>query len=312
MKFSRRSTAVSASLAVVVAVLLSAFVVGGARTAVTTPQHTSPQHTSTATAPRAVASGDPTPSATPSPSAAPYSAPTPAEVAALPEAKYNAVIPGLLASVLASVPAEATAVYSIAVDAPLYGADLTTPVGRFAAMNFLKQRSVIVPIRFAGDWALVLTPSRRSLPSHDRDAPAQTAAWMRRDLLTKVQDLSLHVVIAVAAQTVSIVDASGVVIHTFSAGVGARSTRTPTGVTGYIEARYLDPAQNQTVYPIGLTSMHSSDSDEPFGGDDGGLIGIHYEATHSGSVSHGCVRLSGPDITIFDRLPLGTPIVMVD
>jgi lipoprotein-anchoring transpeptidase ErfK/SrfK len=93
----------------------------------------------------------------------------------------------------------------------------------------------------------------------------------------------------------------------FPAGVGGDGTPTPTGVTGYLQARYLDPRQGQSVFRIQLTSLHAVAADEPYGGSDGGLIGLHLG---SGS-SHGCIRL-GPDaIAAVDALPLGTPIVLV-
>lgn len=296
MKFSRRTILLSASAIVVAAVIC------GAALAVINPGTKTP---SPSPSPSASASAQ-----RPSATADPYTAPTAAEVAALPETKYNAVTPGLLGYVHDGVPAAATAVYSIATDAPLYGADKKTPVARFAAKNFLAQNSVIVPVEFDGPWALVLTPSRQALPSKHPGAPAQSSGWLRRSLLTKVQDLRSHIVVSVKAQTVSIVDAAGKITKTFGAGVGANNTPTPTGVVGYMQARYLDPAQDQRVYPIGLTSLHSSAADEPFGGKDGGLIGIHYQPAHSGAISHGCVRLDGAAITALDQLPLGTPVVM--
>lgn len=246
---------------------------------------------------------------TPSASARAYSTPSATTVAALPEAKYNAVLPGLLSFRARTVPDSMDVVATLSADAALYGDDRSRPVARLAAKNFLGTQTVVVPVRAEGPWTLVLTPARRSLPSADPSAPAQSAAWMRTDLLHRTQRLTQHIVVDVSAQTVSIVDRSGRIEHEFQAGVGANGTPTPTGV-GYIEARYLDPAQDQTVYPIGLTSLHSSAADEPFGGSDGGLIGIHYQPDHSGAVSHGCVRLDGPAITALDGLPLGTPVVM--
>lgn len=251
-----------------------------------------------------------TPTVTPSPPR--YVAVSDTQLAALPEAKYNAVIDGLLPYKHATIPKAATAVYSIKVDSALFGSDRKTPIARLAAKNFLLQDTVIVPVQFDGPWALVLTPARQALPSQKPNAPAQTAGWIRRDVLTKQQDLGPHIEVSVSKQQVTIVTKAGVVQKTFSAGVGATGTPTPTGVIGYMQARYLDPAQGQKVYPIGLTSLHSSAADEPFGGQDGGLIGIHYEATRSGAISHGCVRVAGAAITALDQLPLGTMIVIVD
>jgi lipoprotein-anchoring transpeptidase ErfK/SrfK len=52
--------------------------------------------------------------------------------------------------------------------------------------------------------------------------------------------------------------------------------------------------------------------DEPYGGTDGGLIGLHYQDVASGAVSHGCIRLDADAIAAVDTLPLGTPITVVD
>ncbi len=93
----------------------------------------------------------------------------------------------------------------------------------------------------------------------------------------------------------------------FSIGVGTPSTPTPTGVTGYLQAQYLDSAQGQSVFPIVLTSLHSASADEPYSGTDGGLIGLHFFAESDGAVSHGCLRLSADAIAAVNQLPIGTP-----
>ncbi len=296
MKLSRRNAVIAAASVVIVVGVTAGVVV--------------------ATRPAETPAARPTPTATPSPSPSvelpvpAYVAPSPEEIAALPEAMYSAVIPDLMPYTADRVPDAANAVYRIAADAPLYGNDRTAPVARFAAKNFLAQDSVIVPVSFEGDWALVLTPSRQVLPSESPDAPAQTVAWLPAAALTKLQDLSSHIVVSVGSETVSIVNANGEATQTFDAGVGKDGTPTPIGAVGYMQARYLDPAQNQEVYPIGLTSLHSAAADEPFGGTDGGLIGLHYQSNRDGAVSAGCVRLSGEAIEALGALPLGTPVLM--
>ena len=255
----------------------------------------------------------PTHSSVPTVSAAPYVAPTAVEVAELPEAKYDAVIPDLIAYAVASAPEEAATAYTLAFDTAIYGADRNEPVARFDAINFLGDKSVIVPVAFTGDWALVLTPARRALPSAaPGNAPAQTAGWVRADRLTKSHSLTQRITVSVKDQTLTIVDATGAVTASFSVGVGTSSTPTPTGVTGYIQARYLDPAQGQRTYPIQLSSLHSATADEPYGGDDGGLIGVHYYFSSNGAVSHGCIRLPTDAITAVNQLPVGTLISITD
>ncbi|WP_240183645.1 L,D-transpeptidase [Leifsonia aquatica] len=117
--------------------------------------------------------------------------------------------------------------------------------------------------------------------------------------------------VSVSAQSLTITDATGRAEHTFAVGVGAPGTPTPVGVTGYLEAQYLDPDQGQRLHRIQLTSLHATAADEPYGGSDGGLIGIHYESEASGAVSHGCIRLGADAITAVDALALGTPIVII-
>ncbi len=233
------------------------------------------------------------------------------ELSALPEATYDAVIPGLLAA-----PAEPsfTSASTVLFDTAAYAADFTTPVARIPAENFLGEPTVVVPIETRGKWSLVLTPSRKLLPSKapaGTTAPAQTAAWLPTSLLKPVAALPSRIVVSVSKQTLTITDAAGGGPRTFAVGVGTPDTPTPTGVTGYLQARYLDPAQGQSEHRIQLTSLHATGSDEPYGGADGGLIGIHYQAQASGAVSHGCIRLSAEAVAAVDALPLGTPVRIV-
>ena len=201
----------------------------------------------------------PTPSTSATATADPYAAPSAAQVAILPEARYDAVIGGLLPYYEATIPKTADESYTIAADAPLYGDDRSKPIARLAAKNFLDDPTVVVPVKVSGDWAMVMTPARQSLPSATGGtAAAQSAAWIRRDLLEEHESLQQHVVISVGKQTVSIVGSDGRTVEDFPAGVGAGDTPTPTGVVGYIQARYLDPAQDQTVHPIQLTTLHSA------------------------------------------------------
>jgi lipoprotein-anchoring transpeptidase ErfK/SrfK len=251
----------------------------------------------------------PTRSDVPTVSAAPYAAPTAVQVAALPEAKYDAVIPGLIAYTAVSAPEGATTAYTLSSDTVIYGADHSEAVARFAATNFLGEKSVVVPVAFDGSWALVLTPARQALPSvAPGNAPAQTAGWVRAERLTKDHPLTHRINVSVKDQTLTIVDATGAKTASFSVGVGTPSTPTPTGVTGYVQARYLDPAQGQRTYPIQLSSLHSAAADEPYGGNDGGLIGVHHYFASNGAVSHGCIRLPKEAIIAVNQLPVGTLI----
>lgn len=258
----------------------------------------------------------PSATATAAPTAAASAPPVPAltrsEIAALPAAVYDAVIPGLLPAPVGELTAPTA--HRVMFDAPLFGADRATPVARIPATDFRGQRTVVVPIRLDGPWALVLTPARQVLPSQvavgAAAAPAQTAAWMPAASLAGTTTLAKSVRISVGEQSLSVLDASGAVTASWKVGVGTDETPTPTGVTGYLQARYTDPDQGQSVHPIQLTSLHATAADEPFGGSDGGLIGIHYFEQSSGAVSHGCVRLPADALTAVNALPLGTLVVI--
>ena len=248
-----------------------------------------------------------------------------ARIAALPEARYDAVIAGLL-------PARGTAggdsAYRVREDTALYAADLVTPVARLAARNFLGEPTVVVPVESSGDWVRILTPARQRLPSKGADtsgapAPAQTSAWLHAHSLSSPTRVAARIIVSVSAQTLRIDgtgpgtgtgtgvgESDGAGVHTWQVGVGALGTPTPTGVTGYLEARYRDATQGQAEHPVQLTSLHSAAADEPFGGNDGGLIGIHFEASSSGAISHGCIRVPLEALTAVDALPLGTLITI--
>ena len=267
-----------------------------------------PSHTAAAAA-AASASGS---AASPAASAPSPVAAAPVDLAALPEARYDAVIPGLHGYSSPLVPELSRVAYSLRADAPLSAEPGGAPIARFAAKNFLDEPTVVVRVALRGRWALVLTPARSALPSRSGGAaPAQTAGWVPVEALVNPVTLPRRIVISLSRQELAIV-AEDSVEQSFAVGVGTASTPTPHGVTGYLQARYLDPEQNQSRYPVQLSSLHSAAADEPFGGTDGGLIGVHYQRTATGAVSHGCVRLTAEAVRAVDSLPLGTPITITE
>jgi lipoprotein-anchoring transpeptidase ErfK/SrfK len=231
-----------------------------------------------------------------------------AQVSSLPEARYDAVIPGLIRYDITNA-AAITHSATLTEDVALYGVEQKSAVAHLSARNFLGYPTTVVPVRTEGAWTLILTPARQQLPSNaNGDAAAQTAAWVRTDALAAGEALPSRVVVSVSEQSLRIV--TGADVATYQVGVGTKTTPTPTGVTGYLQARYLDPKQGQSVHPIQLTSLHSAAKDEPFGGNDGGLIGVHFNTTSNGAVSHGCIRLDAAAIAAVNALPLGTPITI--
>ena len=249
------------------------------------------------------------PAPTPSTLSLPVSAPSAAQLAAAPEARYDAVIPGLIPYASDSIATASHITYQLAADTALFGVDQRTVVARLPATNFLRQPTVVVPVKTSGDWVLILTPARNALPSSQHNlAAAQTAGWVHQSALTHPTALTQRVVISTTARTLTIMNLDSTAPTSFPIGVGTATTPTPTGVTGYLQARYLDPAQGQSKYPIQLTSLHSAVGDNPYGGVDGGLVGIHFQTLSTGAVSHGCIRVPVAAITAINLLPLGTSI----
>ena len=237
-----------------------------------------------------------------------YRAPSPGFVAELPAAVYDAVLPGLVPWTEPSADA-ITRTATITADVPLYGEDRDEPVGRLLAEDFLDNPTTVVPVATDGLWTLVLTPARVQLPSKaGDDAPAQSAGWVRTDVLEDGVALDSKVAVSESEQTLTVTRGDQSVVY--DVGVGTAEAPTPIGVTGYLQARYLDPSQGQSTYPIQLTSLHSTAADEPYQGDDGGLIGAHYSNAAAGSVSHGCIRLTHAAAAALNQLPLGTPITI--
>jgi lipoprotein-anchoring transpeptidase ErfK/SrfK len=245
-----------------------------------------------------------------------YKAPASSTTAKLPAAVYDAVIPGLLNGTTPKLPLGATGAtldrtFTLEQDAPLYGEGRKTAVARLQATDFLGEPTPILRVGTWKQWSLVLTPARVQLPSKaNGNAAAQSAGWIRSSLLTKGHTLDARVVVSVAKQTLTITRGGQTV--SYKVGVGTPDAPTPTGVTGYLQARYLDPKQGQSTYPIQLTSLHSAAQDEPYKGSDGGLIGAHYADTASGAVSHGCIRLTHAAVAAVNQLPRGTPISITD
>ncbi|MDR6866597.1 lipoprotein-anchoring transpeptidase ErfK/SrfK [Microbacterium resistens] len=234
-----------------------------------------------------------------------------AALAALPEARYDAVIPALPAAP-AEIDLAAAQVGALAENTPISAEEGGSPVAWLAGENFLYEPTTVFVLRTTADgWSEILTPARKTLPSQAADSPAQTSGWVRQEAVQAAAAVTSRVVIAEGAQTLTVTAPDGSVAE-FPVGIGAEDTPTPTGVTGYLQARYLDPAQGQTEYPIQLSTLHSTAADEPYGGSDGGLIGIHYDPTNSGAISHGCVRLSAEAIAAVNALPLGTPVTITE
>ena len=240
---------------------------------------------------------------------APYSAPTPAELAVLPTASWDGVIPGLLPSTAGPADFAPTS-FTLTADSALYGSDVQTPIAVLdKTSSIADQPTVVVVSEQKGAWSRILTPARRSLPSRDPAASAQTAAWIRTDRLIAGEPMTTRVVISLSHLTLDLVDvASGAVAATFPVAVGAASTASPVG-TGFVESRYSDPVNQPELGVISLTSLHSTAADAPFG--QGGLIAIHRYPRSVGRVSHGCYRVSDVTAAAFiAKVPVGSIVTV--
>ena len=244
-----------------------------------------------------------------------YTPPDAAALAALPDANFDAVIPGLLdAAAAAGLPLRTETFTLKASLTPLYGADRSgQPVASLPFLNFLGSRTVVVPVVVHdGEWTEVLTPSRRALPSTSSAgvAASQTMAWVRTDQLVAGAPVPQHVLVRLAARTLSVVNtADGTVTATYPIGIGKAATATPVGLS-YLEARYSDPKQ-VVGHSIYLTGAHSAVADHPFGPDQG-LVGIHWAAIHDGAVSHACIRLNTAGDVALSKIAVGTPVLVVE
>lgn len=258
-------------------------------------------------APQTQSSAAPTSAETASPE--PYNPPTADELAGLPEAAATMeyTIGDLLPFDDGPI---VDRVHHLTADAPVYGADREAPpVARLNAENFLREPTDVVVSRFEGEWALTLTPARIALPSASESgtAPAQSAGWIRRDLLTVAHEQTHRVVVDTARRTATIFAWAGETVATFPVGVGGPDNPSPTGTT-YIQARYLDPAQDQTEHRIQLMGAYSAQQDAPWRGS--AHMGLHYSPEPQAD-SHGCVRMTAEGIEAIDALPLGTVVTFV-
>jgi len=247
------------------------------------------------------------------PTPPPHSAPglSPEQIAGLPEAAYNQVIGGLIPVTSAAV--TSVRVGALTAAAPLYRTDGARPVARMQAAGPFGDPNPIVVIATSGAWDLVLTPARQALPSASPNgwAPAQTAGWMPASYVHGLAEASARITVHTGERTV-VISRHGAADQVFHVAVGAAKTPTPGGVTGYLEARFVSPADGTRSTRIQLTSLHTTTADDPAGGVSGGLIALHWWPQASGAVSHGCVRLSAPALAAVDALPLGTPIVTTE
>lgn len=245
----------------------------------------------------------------PAPPTAPAKS-TQAVLAAVPLAFYDAVIAQLLDSSQLSPVNRWTIATPIDPLVGLY-AQPTPGAIPIAAIGQLVP-TVNTPTALAvfgqtGDMILVSTPSRKAVPGVvSPSAPSSTFAWARRADFT-LSPATRVVIVDGQTSTISIQDATGMMITSEVARLGSAADPTPSATASYIQSVYVDTHVYYTKgHPITLTGAHSP-TIANYGGNSG-LTALHFYPAPTGS-SHGCVRVSAAMTAALALLPAGTAIL---
>lgn len=104
-----------------------------------------------------------------------------------------------------------------------------------------------------------------------------------------------------------IVTQAGVQQGRWTIGQGMSATPTPVGKT-FLLAGFVDPSEtfSPVIYALGA----HSDTLDSFGGGPG-TVAVHgwpTAAGRTGKISHGCLRVPAAALSMFGRLPTGTPV----
>lgn len=149
-----------------------------------------------------------------------------------------------------------------------------------------------------GDWVQVLPPVQ----------PHGSTGWVRASDV-RLNGLPYRVDISRGQHSLSLYR-SDQLLHTFAIAVGTSDTPTPGG-TFYLKELLAPPDPNGTYGPFAFGLSGFSTTLASFAGGDA-VIGIHGTndpATIGQDVSHGCIRMTNPDIrSLAKLLPLGTPV----
>jgi len=152
-----------------------------------------------------------------------------------------------------------------------------------------------------GGWLQVYLPER----------PNETTGWVASSNVSLTTD-NEHIVVSLSARQVKLYRA-GAQVFEASVAVGAPDAPTPTGHFYVTEVLQLtDPGDAYGPYALGLSGF----SNTFFSFDGGpGQIAIHgtdQPQVIGGYASHGCVRLTNPNITtLATQVSAGTPVDIV-
>lgn len=177
-----------------------------------------------------------------------------------------------------------------------FGAPGSVPVTRIPATQ-IGAATWLPVIGKAPGWVRVRLPSR----------PNGATAWIPQSGFTQARtQWSVQISLTTGEMTIA---KAGATVGTWPIGQGRPATPTPVGAT-FLLAGFVDPQQSfsPVIYALGA----HSDTLDTFGGGPG-TVAVHGWPTlagRTGQVSHGCVRVPAPALTIFGELPAGTPITI--
>lgn len=153
-----------------------------------------------------------------------------------------------------------------------------------------------------GGWLQVYLPQR----------PNESTAWVSQTNVTLATD-AYHIVVSLGARQVTLYK-DGVRLQTDSAAVGEPTSPTPTGHFFVTEDLQLtDPSGPYGPYALGLSGF--SNTYYSFEGGPGQIAihGTDQPQVIGGYASHGCVRLTNPNIAaLVAVVPAGTPVDIVN
>ena len=152
-----------------------------------------------------------------------------------------------------------------------------------------------------GGWLQVYLPER----------PNETTGWVSRSNVSLTSDY-YRIQVSLSARTIRLYQ-SGTQVFESSVAVGAPDAPTPTGHFFVTEVLQLtDPGDAYGPYALGLSGF--SNTYYSFDGGPGQIAihGTNQPWVIGGYASHGCVRLTNPEITkLATQVPAGTPVDII-
>jgi lipoprotein-anchoring transpeptidase ErfK/SrfK len=146
------------------------------------------------------------------------------------------------------------------------------------------------------------------LQVHLAQRPNGSTGWIKAAAVT-LSNLDYSLKVSTEQRTLELFK-NGTLVKTFSVATGTGGTPTPHG-SFYLTELLAPTNTGYGPYAFGLSAF--SDALSNFGGGPGqiGLHGTDDAASIGTAASHGCIRLSNPDITeLAGLLPLATPITI--